>query len=682
MTLTPGSLSYGMAAVAFGALVVALLSRWRRRMQGALLAPACVGTAGYALILSISHPFEPEAIPYLLLGEFVVAGLWLMFLCRTLGRTAAQASWILSARFAAAVVATAVTVALLAIAAQTANVATGLLVGAAFYVGLAVSVLGLVLLDQIVRNTRLASGWSHKLVWIGIGGVLFANFVLFAGSIAAGGVPSPIWDARGVVWALLAPVTAVGLSRIKEWAPARFLTPSLVFYTSAITLAGVSLILISGAAYYVRLYGGEWAEALGVVIPFGGLLAIALALSSGQVRGRARVFLSKNFLPYKYDYRQEWLKLVERIARRPSGQSLHDESVEAMAALVRSSSGGLWIRCGHDELAPAGGDYATSSMAHIVDAEAFIEFMRAKEWVVDLDVERSLPTPGLVVPVVLLRMPRARFVVPLVQGDELVAVMVIGNPPVPGPLDWEDLDLLRAAARQIASYIALEQSSEALAQSRQFEAYNRLAAFLMHDLKNLIAQLSLVVENAARHKHNPAFVDDAIDTIDNAVKRMHRVLDQLRRGEETEALRRTSIDQLCAEVTRRCADRRPSPQLVLHNSGAEVMVSPDRFSMVLEHVVRNAQQACAPDGEVVVEVRRDSREVSICVRDNGAGMDEAFVRNRLFRPFDTTKGSGGMGIGAFQVREYVNSVGGAVVVESAVGVGTRFTMSLPMASTP
>lgn len=679
MTLTPGSLSYGMAAVAFGALALTLLSRWRRRMQGALLAPACVGTASYALVLAIGHPFGAAAIPYLLLGEFLVSGLWILFLCRTLGRAAAKVSWILSARFAAAVVALAVTSALLAVGARAADVASGIFIGAAFYLGLAVAVLSLVLLDQVVRNTRLASGWSHKFVWIGLGGVLFANFVLFAGSIALGGVPSAIWNARGAIWALFAPVIAMGLSRVKEWAPSRFLTPSLVFYTSAITLAGISLILISATSYYVRLFGGEWGEALEVVVPFAGLLLVALALSSGQIRGRARVFLSKNFLPYKYDYRQQWLKLVERIARRPSGQSLHEESVEAMAALVRASSGGLWIRRGPGELAPAGGDYATPTMPHIDDAGPFIEFMRAREWVVDLEVERTRPTPGLIVPGVLLQLARARFIVPLVQGDELVAVMVIGNPPVPEPLDWEDLDLLRAAARQIASYIALEQSSEALAQSRQFEAYNRLAAFLMHDLKNLIAQLSLVVENASRHKHNPAFVDDAIDTIDNAVRRMHRVLDQLRRGEVSDALKRTEIDPLCGEVVERTGDRRPAPTLVLHNSGAEVMVSPERFAMVLEHVIRNAQQACNPEGEVVVEVRRDSKEVSICVRDNGQGMDEAFVRNRLFRPFDTTKGSGGMGIGAFQVREYVTSVGGTVVVTSAVGVGTRFTMSLPLA---
>ena len=54
----------------------------------------------------------------------------------------------------------------------------------------------------------------------------------------------------------------------------------------------------------------------------------------------------------------------------------------------------------------------------------------------------------------------------------------------------------------------------------------------MHDLKNLIAQQSLVVRNAAKHKDNPEFIDDAIATVDNSVNRMNRILDQLRRGDQ------------------------------------------------------------------------------------------------------------------------------------------------------
>lgn len=649
-------------------------------MRGALLVPACASTALLAFGLAVSQPLSVTQIPILLLCEFTFSGFWILFLSRTLVRSGDPVPSLLSSRAAALFVAAAALIALLASALQSIGAATESLIELGFYTGLGLAVYGLVLLDQVVRNTRADSAWSHKFLWIAVGGILFSNFILYAGAAALRTFPSGVWDSRGVIWALCAPILAVGISRIKAWSPNRFLAPNLVFYTSALTLAGFCLIVIAAATYYARLFGGAWGDAIEVVVLVGGLLSMVLAFSSGQVRGRVRVMLSKNFLPYKYDYRHEWQRLVDTIARRTALQSLPDRAVQAMASLVRSSTGGLWIHRGGGELIPAGGDYATPAMASITDAEAFISFLEAREWIVDLDVERSSrPTAGLNVPDVLLSLSRARFIVPLLQGDQLVAVMVIGNPPAPQPLSWEDLDLLRAAARQVASFIALEQSSAELAEAKQFEAYNRLAAFLMHDLKNLIAQLSLVVENAARHKHNPEFIDDAIDTIDNSVKRMQRVLDQLRRGDVSGALRRTDVDPVCHEVADRCRDRLPLPVIILHDSGIKVMVNAERFSMVLEHVVRNAQEACDPDGEVVVEVRRTSNEVEICVRDTGIGMDASFVRDRLFRPFDTTKGSAGMGIGAYQVREYVRSMGGSVTVRSSRGVGTRFSIHLPLA---
>ncbi len=280
----------------------------------------------------------------------------------------------------------------------------------------------------------------------------------------------------------------------------------------------------------------------------------------------------------------------------------------------------------------------------------------------------------------LLEIERTWLVVPLLQEDRLVAFVAIARPLAPQALEWEDLDLLRTAGRQSASYIALEQAAQRLAQSQQFEAYNRFAAFMMHDLKNLIAQQTLVVENAARHRGNPEFFDDAISTIDNSVKRMNRLLEQLRRGDTAGQARRVQLAGLCSDTVRRCGDRRPVPELVGTSPDVEVVVSAERLALVLEHVIRNAQDATPPDGSVRVELRRNAAHAEIEVIDNGAGMDAAFVRQRLFRPFDTTKGSQGMGIGAFQTREFVRMSGGEVQVKSTPGRGTCFLISLPLAA--
>jgi signal transduction histidine kinase len=178
----------------------------------------------------------------------------------------------------------------------------------------------------------------------------------------------------------------------------------------------------------------------------------------------------------------------------------------------------------------------------------------------------------------------------------------------------------------------------------------------MHDLSNVVAQQRLIVENAARHKRNPEFVDDAIETIDNTVKRLSRLLEQLKTGEGgTQAARRTRLVDVARQAVARLQDRPPAPALAEADEDAFAMISGERLEHVLEHVIRNAQDATPADGSVRVAVRSDGSSAVIEVVDSGRGMDAEFVRDRLFRPFDTTKGAKGMGIGAFQTREFVRS---------------------------
>ena len=203
---------------------------------------------------------------------------------------------------------------------------------------------------------------------------------------------------------------------------------------------------------------------------------------------------------------------------------------------------------------------------------------------------------------------------------------------------------------------------------------------MMHDLKNAIAQLQLVVSNAERHKTNPAFVDDMIMTVGNAVKRMNGLIDHLRDSGRTSVARETDVAPIVKGVAMRCADRQPVPALSIEpESCLRVHADADRLSTSLEHVVRNAQDASRAGGQIGLEVTAVDGQVRIVISDAGDGMTSEFLRQRLFRPFDGTKGSKGMGIGAYQVREYVESIGGVVKVHSSPGRGTRFEIRLPLA---
>jgi putative PEP-CTERM system histidine kinase len=272
------------------------------------------------------------------------------------------------------------------------------------------------------------------------------------------------------------------------------------------------------------------------------------------------------------------------------------------------------------------------------------------------------------------------LLVPLIQEESMIGFVILQQPRAPQALNWENRDLLKTAGMQTASYLALYQAADALADARQFEGFNRLSAFVIHDLKNLIAQLSLVAKNAARHKHNPDFVDDAIRTIENSVGKMNRLMAQLQTADASGRHDNKPLDlvqELRAVVDSR-VNASPSPTFETGVDHAMVLAQEDRLGAVFGHVLQNALDATPPNGTVGVLLRVAGDHAIVEIRDTGTGMDAEFVQNRLFRPFDSTKGLTGMGIGAYECREVVQAAGGQVVVNSHPGQGTVFRIMLPL----
>jgi signal transduction histidine kinase len=359
------------------------------------------------------------------------------------------------------------------------------------------------------------------------------------------------------------------------------------------------------------------------------------------------------------------------------------------------------------------------------DEDEMPDFLTRTQWVIDLAEYRDSPDTyqNVALPAFLEGRHRLRLVVPLLQRDELTGFVVLAEPPPPFEFTYEDRDLLKTVGRHVATHLAQHEADRLLSESRQFEAYHRLTAFVMHDLKNLAAQLSLLVKNAEKHKRNPEFVDDAIGTIANSTARMQRLIDQLRRREVQSLDRRTSLAEVARQACLRCAVRAPEPVLGELAPEAFATADPERLTMMVEHLIRNAQEATGEAGSVTVAVHahrgapadalsatgvyrvsgmsasRAAANVSatpaelqdrpvevattevacLSVVDTGQGMTPEFIKERLFKPFDTTKGSKGMGIGAYQVREYVKSLGGRLQVQSAPGEGTAMSILLPLA---
>ena len=201
----------------------------------------------------------------------------------------------------------------------------------------------------------------------------------------------------------------------------------------------------------------------------------------------------------------------------------------------------------------------------------------------------------------------------------------------------------------------------------------------MHDLSNLIAQHSLVVQNAERFRDNPDFVDDAFETIAHSVSRMEHLVSQLSSRPKQPVLKTVDIRDVLGKAAERSMQRRPRPSLEPIAEPVFSQADPEQLAMVMEHLIRNAQEAISDQGSVDVSVSKQVDTVQLTISDTGIGMSPEFVRERLFRPFDSTKGSESMGIGAYQAREYIRSIGGHIDVSSEVGVGTTFLITLPLA---
>jgi len=265
--------------------------------------------------------------------------------------------------------------------------------------------------------------------------------------------------------------------------------------------------------------------------------------------------------------------------------------------------------------------------------------------------------------------------IPLLHNQRLVGLVVLAAPDYRRQLDWEDFDLLRTAGNQAASSLAEGLGQEALSQAQRFEEFNRRFAFILHDIKNLVSQLSLLARNAERYADNPEFREDMVATLRGSVGKMNDLLERLKPhspGRVQRIQRQSLLPILTGVIAARRRDRKVD---LLGSAMVDALVDANALEQAFGHLLQNALDASSGE-PVTIRVDRDGDHVSIAIIDKGVGMDADFVRNRLFQPFSSTK-SGGFGVGAFEARQLITAMGGRLSVDSRPGRGTTFTIFLP-----
>jgi putative PEP-CTERM system histidine kinase len=548
---------------------------------------------------------------------------------------------------------------------------------------LLIAVIGIVLVEQLYRNIASEQRWAIKYLCMGLIGSFIYSFYMYSDALLYQRIDPVLWQTRGFIEALLVPLIALSVSRDPLWSPEIFISRKVVFHTTTLLASAVYLLFMGIAGYYVKEFGGSWGPVVQAFFLFFTILALVLILASRRIRARLRVLVNKHFYPYKYDYREEWLRFIRTISF--GDEHLFRKAIKSIAQIIESPGGMLWLRQDNGFFECVDAWQMPLIKVREPGAGSMPRFLENHEFVISVDELNRQPEvynrlghlelPGWVNEI------SPWLIIPLIHINKLVGFIILDHSAArKRHFNWEDSDLLKTAARQVASYLEQDKASLALAEAKQFESFNKISTYIVHDIKNLVAQLSLIMSNAEKHKHNPLFMEDVVQTIGNTVSKMNKMLEVVSSKSASPTSSQVDVIPLLEELIRmkEKAEFKPVPVLACESESCFVKADKNQLLSIFGHLVQNAQEATANDGSITIIQSVDGDQLVVEFRDTGHGMDEDFIQNQLFKPFKSTKGKG-MGIGVYETKEIIHALGGSIDVDSTPGQGTVFTIKLPIA---
>lgn len=494
-------------------------------------------------------------------------------------------------------------------------------------------------------------------------------------------ISAELVSARGLASALLAPIFVIATLRNSDWRLQ--LSRTVAFHSASLLAIGAYLIAMVVLASAIEIIGGTYAGLAQLTLIFGMSISALLILPSGRFKAWLNVIIVKNFFQHRYDYRSEWMRFADTIGF-PSHDAapFYERVIKSLADIFDSPGGLIFVPNDEGRLTlQARWNWSTAQIPASCVTSQTMPFFESTGYILAMDDVRAgkdVRCDPRAVPQWLYDEDRAWAVVPLVHFGKLAGLAVLSRPRLPRALDWEDLDMLRVVGRQLASYLAEAASQQALAENRQFEQFNRRFAFVMHDIKNLVSQLSILARNAEKHADKPEFQADMVDTLRSSVDKMNELLARLSQHNKTKHNPPIAIDIGETVMNAVHSSRLVYPVNAQLAPGLLVFADPSRVETIIGHLVQNAIEATSDGAPVKITCRSQGNQVAVNIIDTGIGMSDSFIAGQLFKPFESTKKSG-FGIGAYEARALALSMGGNLRVNSRPGKGTVFTLLLPTA---
>jgi putative PEP-CTERM system histidine kinase len=662
-------LIYATCSAAFVVLIALMLLRRRVSGPGIAILAACALTAAWSADLAFSG-LLPGGARTILDGLRLLA--WLIVLGMLIGMRDQRRGRSLSLPFVLTVgfcLAVAISDTVLVFVEPSVN--NTALRGLHDLLRIGIGVAGLLATENLLRNAEQPARHGIWPLCLALGATFAFELFFYADRLMMPGA-SPVTAAgRGLVGLFAVPLLAVAMARNRDWRVDIHVSRSLVLHTAALVASGVFCMSLAAAGLLVRELGGAWGPQFELLTLVGSAVVLVAVMGSRDLRVHLKRFVTRHFYSHRFDYRTEWLRFVETVSQPGvQGDTLQLRVVRALAQIVDSPAGSLW--CSQD-----GGAFVPEAMWNLpieqglkLQADhAFLSGFRDGSWIQEGPAAATAAWP--------FDPANAWVAIPLAHGEILIAFVILAPPPNSYRLDWETFDLLRAAGRQAASYLAEERSARALGDSRVLNDFSKRFAFVVHDFKNLTSQLGMVVANASRHMDNPEFRSDMLETLESSVARMNRLIEQMRVGSRQVPPQIIEPDAVIADLARELYALGIPIQTRLEARDCKMAIDRDQFRSILSHLINNAREAAQSSSEVVLASHRTGHCITIDVIDTGPGMDDKFIREEFLRPFRSTK-SGGMGIGGYQICEMLRLAGGELDVISAKGSGTVMRCTFPL----
>jgi putative PEP-CTERM system histidine kinase len=546
-----------------------------------------------------------------------------------------------------------------------------------------------VILMNLERTLRVSTGsmrWRIKFILFGVGSLFAVQIytssqVLLFSSIA-------MTSKAVAAFAVIVASALVIVSLIRH----RLLNVDIqlsrtVFYNSiTVFIVGVYLLAVGVFAKVIDYFGSSKALPLGTLFVFLASVGLTIVLLSDQLRQQLKQVISRHVYHSRYDYRQAWTTFTQRTTSVIEVQELCAVVTKMVSETFSVPAVTIWL---FDEEFPdhvtMGGSTAFSDpQAPIwVGAEQsamdLVTYMQDHQMPVDFTKTQDSQARELKwAHPDYFRRARLRYCVSLGTGQQFLGLMTLNDRLSKEPFSLEDCTLLKTLADQAAASLLNLKLSQRLLKAKEMEAFQTLSAFFVHDLKNLAARLSLMVQNLPAHYDNPAFRDDMLRVISGSVAKMNAMCSRLSLLTQKIELHRIDTD-LNALVSTTLVDVKDSLKVPLSQELCpipQLTIDTEQFQKVLLNLILNANEAAGRHGEIRVKTDWVDGWAVLLVSDNGCGMSKEFIDRSLFQPFQTTK-SQGLGIGLFHSKMIVEAHRGRIEVESEEGKGSTFRIFIP-----